>query len=418
MKLLVVGQGGREHALCWKLSQSPQVSKLYCAPGNPGIGRIAENVAIAVDDLEALVEFARSKAIDLTVVGPEYPLSLGLVDCFAAAGLRIFGPSRKAAQLESSKDFAKRVMNSAKVPTARHCTFEDRESALRYVRETGAPLVIKADGLAAGKGVFVCQDLGQAEEALAQVYRELGQSTVVVEECLSGKEASFIVAAAGKIVVPLAASHDYKRIRDFDEGPNTGGMGAVSPTSHLTAQEEAWVVDHVIHPVLSEMERQGAPFCGFLYAGLMIGAAREIKVLEFNVRLGDPETQVILRRMRGDLCELLCHLSDKPANAVVPRAHWSDESAVCVVMASAGYPESSSNGDVISGLEDVSSMKDVEVFHAGTAINSEGKLVTNGGRVLNITACGKDLSDARRKAYRAAEVIQFRGRQFRRDIAE
>jgi phosphoribosylamine---glycine ligase len=415
MKVLVIGSGGREHTICWKLKQSEQVTEIYAAPGSPGIAEIGENTGIKVDDLDGLVKFAKEKSVDLTIVGPEYPLSLGVVDAFQKEGLRIFGPTRKAAQLESSKKFAKEIMVAAGVPTAAYETFSDKESALSYLKTRTAPIVLKADGLAAGKGVFVCHEIKDAELAVQELFDQFKSSLIVIEDYLVGPEASYIVAVSGNCIVPFAASHDYKRIRDNDEGPNTGGMGTVSPTPHLTAAQEDWVLSNIIGPVVEEMEKQKMEFSGFLYAGLVIAPDGDIKVLEFNVRMGDPECQVILRRMKSDLFSLLYELSDSDGEKNVQKQEWSDDSAVCVVLASSGYPENPLKGDEIKGIEEANTLDGVVVFHAGTGVK-DGKLVTAGGRVLNVTATGSNLSEARANTYQAAEKISWKGVQFRKDI--
>lgn len=416
MKVLVIGSGGREHAIVWKLKQSPRVEEIYCAPGNPGTAALAENIPLAVDDLNGIKKFAVDTAIDLVIIGPEYPLTLGLVDVLKAAGIRVFGPSQAAAALEGSKSFAKEIMVAAGVPTAAYATFSDRAEARAYIDTHATPLVIKVDGLAAGKGVFICHSTDEAVSALDEVFDTFNAAQVVIEEFLTGKEASFIVATNGQDIVPLAASHDYKRIFDNDSGPNTGGMGTVSPTPNLSRVEEARVLDSIMRPVILEMANRGIPYEGFLYAGLMIAPDGAIKVLEFNARLGDPETQVILRRMDSDLFELLYALSSG-AEVEIPQQIWSPAAAVCVVLASSGYPASSSTGDSISGIEQAEGIGSACVFHAGTSVNATGELVTGGGRVLNVTALGATVGEAREMAYRAADKIQFSGMQFRKDIA-
>lgn len=416
MKTLVIGSGGREHAIVWKLKQSPRVAEIYCAPGNPGTAALAENIPLAVDDLNGIKEFAIDTSIDLVIIGPEYPLTLGLVDVLKAAGIRVFGPSQAAAALEGSKSFAKEIMVAAGVPTAAYATFSDRAQARAYIDTHVTPLVIKVDGLAAGKGVFICESTAEAVSALNEVFDTFNAAQVVIEEFLIGKEVSFIVATNGKDIIPLAASHDYKRIFDNDSGPNTGGMGTVSPTPNLSKAEEARVVDTIMRPVILEMARRGIPYEGFLYAGLMIATDGSYKVLEFNARLGDPETQVILRRMDSDLFELLYALSTGPG-VELPQQIWSDAAAVCVVLASSGYPATSRTGDSISGLELAEGIGSACVFHAGTSVNSTGELVTGGGRVLNVTALGSTIGEAREMAYRAADKINFSGMQLRRDIA-
>lgn len=418
MKVLVIGQGGREHALCWKLRQSALLSKLYCAPGNPGTAGVAENVPIAVHETGRQVDFARKTGIDFTIVGPELPLTLGVADEFERAGLRIFGPSAAAARIEGSKSFAKEVLNSAVVPTAGHWVFDESEKLRAWLAQHPAPIVLKADGLAAGKGVFVCHSRAEAEAAAAELFGRLGAARVVAEEYLSGREASYIVAVAGGRILPLAAAHDYKRVGDGDQGPNTGGMGSVSPTPNLSSQQQDWVIRNVMRPVLRELQRRGIFYRGFLYAGLMIDAAGSIKVLEFNARLGDPETQVILPRLQGDLLELLYELSSvDPASTEehTVSARWSEQAAVCVVLAAPGYPDAPSTGAEISGLQQAGQMAGVQVFHAGTA-GSHDRCVTAGGRVLNVTALGSDIAAARDRVYAAVATIEFADRVFRRDI--
>lgn len=413
-KVLVIGSGGREHALCWKLNQSERVSSIIAAPGNPGMARLGDVVPIAVDDFDELVRLAHQRKVDLTIVGPENPLADGIVDRFREVGLRIFGPTREAAQLESSKHFAKDIMSAADVPAAAYKIATTKPEALQLVRELGAPVVLKADGLAAGKGVFVCKSIGEAEVAAQDLFWRFHSSKVLVEECLTGTEASFIVAVGRDNIIPLATSHDYKRIFDNDEGPNTGGMGTVSPTPHLNAEQEEWVMQRVIRPVVAEMSKRGISFTGFLYAGLMIGADGQIKVLEFNVRMGDPEGQVILRRMESDLFSLLYGLSSPYPDEDTLKQQWSSDSAVCVVLAAPGYPGRPEKGDEIKGIADAEATGAV-IFQAGTALEGE-KLVSAGGRVLNVTGVGADIAEARAKAYQAVEQIKWMDKQYRKDI--
>lgn len=416
MDVLVIGSGGREHALCWRLRRSPSVRRLFVAPGNPGIEPFAQRVPIGVDEIEQLLDFARSERIGLTVVGPEYPLTLGLVDRFREAGLRVFGPTREAARLEGSKAFAKEVMATAGVPTARHTLLKDLVEAREWLRRNGAPIVLKSDGLAAGKGVFVCHTLPEAEVALEALFGEMKAVVVVAEEMLSGPEASFIVATDGERFVPMAPAHDYKRIGDGDTGPNTGGMGAVCPTPHLSGEAARWAEDHVIAPMLREMRARGTPFTGFLYAGLMIDPVKGVKVLEFNVRFGDPECQGVLRRFEGDFAALLHGLSETAGGEPPIEVGWSPQSSVTLVIAAEGYPGEPRSGAVIEGIEFAEMIPEVVVFHAGTDRRSDGKLVTKGGRVLAVTALGESMEEARQRAYKAADMIQFPGRQLRRDI--
>ncbi|WP_341921420.1 phosphoribosylamine--glycine ligase [Hydrocarboniphaga effusa] len=418
MKVLVIGSGGREHALAWKLAQSPNVNEVVVAPGNPGTAREARcrNVNVAVEDIAGLVALARSEQVGLTVVGPEVPLSLGVVDAFEAAGLRIFGPSRDAAQLEASKAFSKDFLARHRIPTAQYQVFTDVDAALAYIDERGAPIVVKADGLAAGKGVVVATTV---EEAAAAVRDMLGGSLlgkagarVVIEDFLDGEEASFIVVAGESQYVPLETSQDHKRIFDGDQGPNTGGMGAYSPAPVVTQAVYERVCREVIEPTLAGMRAEGRPFTGFLYAGLMIDKQERVKVLEFNTRMGDPETQPIMVRLESDLLDLLQAALDRKLDQVDVR--WSAEPAIGVVLAAAGYPGTVEKGDVINGLD--ADLGAAKVFHAGTA-ERDGQVVTSGGRVLCVVAKGRDIATARATAYAAVDKISWRGLQFRRDIA-
>ena len=415
MKLLVIGAGGREHALAWRLTQNPRVQKVYVAPGNGGTAREpgVENVALGA--IPELVAFARKEAIQLTVVGPEAPLAAGVVDAFREAGLRIFGPTRGAAQLESSKDFAKRFMGRHGIPTARHATFDDAAQAKAYIAREGAPIVVKADGLAAGKGVVVAASVAEAQAAVEAMLggQALGAAgaRVVIEECLQGEEASFIVIADGAQALPLATSQDHKRLRDGDQGPNTGGMGAYSPAPVVTPKVHSRVMREIIQPAIAGMAAEGTPYTGFLYAGLMIDAAGNPKTLEFNCRLGDPETQPILLRLKSDLLELLEAALGGGLGAA--EADWDRRAALGVVLAAQGYPEEPRRGDRIEGLP--APAADCRVFHAGT--RAEGKSVlTSGGRVLCVTALGDNLRAARSRAYEAVERIRFDGMQYRKDI--
>ncbi len=415
MKLLVIGSGGREHALAWKLAQSPRVQKVYVAPGNGGTAAEPGLENVLLSAIPELVGFAQRESIQLTVVGPEAPLAAGVVDAFREAGLRIFGPTRAAAQLESSKDFAKQFMVRHAIPTARHATFTRAEEAKAYVERQGAPIVIKADGLAAGKGVVVAATLDEALAAVDAMLlgQKLGEAgaRVVIEECLAGEEASFIVMCDGAHALPLATSQDHKRLRDGDAGPNTGGMGAYSPAPVITPEMHARVMREIIQPALQGMAEDGLPYTGFLYAGLMIDAAGNPKTLEFNCRLGDPEAQPILLRLKSDLLELIeCALEGTLERA---EAEWDRRVALGVVLAAAGYPEAPRKGDPIHGLPKASD--DCRVFHAGTRLDG-GQLVTHGGRVLCVTALGDSLRVARSRAYEAAAPIRFDGMQFRRDI--
>jgi phosphoribosylamine---glycine ligase len=415
MNLLVIGSGGREHAIAWRLAQSPRVARVYVAPGNAGTAREDGLFNVPLTDIGELVQFARKEAVVLTVVGPEAPLAAGIVDAFRAAGLKIFGPTQRAAQLESSKDFAKRFMLEHGIPTAAHRTFSDAAAAHGYIEGRGAPIVIKADGLAAGKGVVVAATLEEARAAVDYMLlgNRLGDAggRVVVEDFVEGEEASFIVMVDGRHVLPLATSQDHKRLLDADRGPNTGGMGAYSPAPVLTPALHARAMREVITPVVAGMESMGQPYTGFLYAGLMITPQQQLKVLEFNCRLGDPETQPIMMRLKSDLYALVEHAVNGQLDRVA--AQWDRRVALGVVLASAGYPEQPRKGDEITGLprqED-----DVHVFHAGTTLE-DGRVLTNGGRVLCVTALGDTVRVAQRRAYEVAERIQFDGRQMRRDI--
>ena len=415
MKLLVIGAGGREHALAWKLAQSPRVQKVFVAPGNAGTALEPGVENVALSGIRDLIDFSKKEHIQLTVVGPEAPLAEGVVDAFRHAGLAIFGPTRAAAQLESSKDFAKSFMTRHEIPTARYATFTSGEEARAYIDAHGAPIVVKADGLAAGKGVVVAATREEAHAAIDRIMKDkaLGEagSRVVIEEFLEGEEASFIVMSDGSHVLPLATSQDHKRLRDGDEGPNTGGMGAYSPAPIVTPKVHARVMREIILPTVEGMAAEGMPYVGFLYAGLMIDRAGNPKTLEFNCRLGDPEAQPILLRLKSDLLALVERALDGTLERA--QAQWDRRSALGVVMAAPGYPEEPRKGARIEGLPRPSA--DCHVFHAGTRL--EGKdVVTSGGRVLCVTALGDSVKMARTVAYEAAERIRFEGAQFRRDI--
>jgi phosphoribosylamine--glycine ligase len=417
MKVLVVGAGGREHALAWKIAGSPRVRGVYVAPGNGGTARDRRFHNISLSDPAELAEFARSEAIDLTVVGPEAPLSAGIVDLFRERGLRIFGPTRAAARLEASKDFAKAFMQRHAIPTAAARTFTEAEPARDYVRSRGAPIVIKADGLAAGKGVVVAQTLTQALDAIDQmlVHGRLGAAgtRVVVEDFLPGEEASFIVMSDGRHALALATSQDHKRLLDADQGPNTGGMGAYSPAPVVTPELHARVMREIMLPAIAGMAAEGHVYTGFLYAGLMIGPDGDLRTLEFNCRLGDPEAQPILMRLRSDLVDLLDHAVDGRLERV--EADWDRRVALGVVMASRGYPEAPRRGDPIESLP--TDAEDCMVFHAGTRLQQD-RLLTDGGRVLCVTALGENVREARRRAYDAVSEVRFAGLQFRTDIGQ
>jgi phosphoribosylamine---glycine ligase len=416
MKVLVIGNGAREHALAWKLAQSPKVQRVYVAPGNGGTASDPALVNVPITDLAALADFAVQEKIALTVVGPEAPLAAGVVDLFKSRGLRIFGPTRAAAQLESSKAFAKDFMQRHGIPTARYAVFTDAVAAHAHVQQHGAPIVIKADGLAAGKGVVVAMTADEAHAAIDfMLVDSSGQSRVVIEEFMAGEEASFIVIADGKNALALATSQDHKRIGDDDTGPNTGGMGAYSPAPVVTPAVHARVMREVIQQTIAGMAADGHPFSGFLYAGLMIDGDGKARVVEFNARLGDPEAQVLLMRLKSDLYELLMAATDAQGGGVRDiELHWDRRSALGVVMASAGYPASPRLGDAITGLP--AGTEDMHVFHAATKRRADGALVTSGGRVLTVTALGDPLRVAQQHAYAALESIHFDGMQLRRDI--
>ncbi|MBF0211859.1 MAG: phosphoribosylamine--glycine ligase [Desulfamplus sp.] len=418
MNILVVGSGGREHALVWKISKSDLVKKIYCAPGNAGTANLAQNIAIDSEDIEALASFALDKGIHLTVVGPEAPLAAGIVDLFESRGLKAFGPSKAAAQLEASKTFAKNIMEKYNIPTAKGRSFTDINRAKSYVKQIGAPLVVKADGLAAGKGVFVCATEDEALKALDEmmvnaIFGDAG-SLVVVEECLVGEEASFIALTDGKTVLSLPTSQDHKRIFDNDQGPNTGGMGAYSPAPVLDFMLRRRAMSEVMVPLVNAMACEGVPFKGVLYAGLMIHKD-QIKVLEFNVRLGDPETQPILMRLKSDLVPLMEACVDSTLHRF--KTEIDPRSTMCVVMASGGYPGSYKKGASIKGLDKAAALSDTIVFHAGTTISdSDKEVVTNGGRVLGVTAVGDTIKDAMDRAYDACDKISWEGNFYRKDI--
>jgi phosphoribosylamine--glycine ligase len=422
MKVLVIGSGGREHALAWKLTQSPQVQMVYVAPGNAGVARDKNLQIVNLTDVVALREWAQRNDMGLTVVGPEAPLAAGVVDEFRAHGLRIFGPTQAAAQLESSKAFSKAFMERHGIPTAKYQTFEDAAQAHDYVRQQGAPIVVKADGLAAGKGVVVATTLDEAHAAIDNmltdnrlgVQHNAGQARVVIEEFLEGEEASFMVIAHGLVAVPLATSQDHKRLLDNDHGPNTGGMGAYSPAPVVTPEIHARVMREVIQPTLKGMESDGIPYTGFLYAGLMIGALGQLKVLEFNCRMGDPETQPILIRLKSDLLALLLAATEpEPTQLAQMELTWDRRVALGVVMAAHGYPGTVRRGDIIHGLK--ADKPDAMVFHAATATHG-ADIVTSGGRVLCVTALGDTVRQAQAHAYELLDTIHFDGAQARRDI--
>ncbi len=446
MRIFVVGSGGREHALVWKIAQSKLVDKIFCAPGNGGISQQAECVDIKADDVAALAEFARREHIDLTVVGPEGPLALGIVDEFGKQGLRVFGPNRKAAQLEASKVFAKELMLKYKVPTARCAIFDTAPGAIKYIEQTGAPCVVKADGLAAGKGVIVARTVDEARQAVVTIMQDKvfgsAGNKVIIEECLIGQEASIIVLTDSKGVIPLVASQDHKRIFDHDQGPNTGGMGAYSPAPIVTEILFKEILDTVIYRTIDGLSREGIEFKGALYAGIMLTKDGP-KTLEFNARFGDPETEVIMPRVKSDIVEALLAVSDGRVSKFMKSGglNWDSRACVCVVCAAKGYPGEYAKGKVIAGLDTAAKMKDVVVFHAGTrkdagrmtslasggltieardslagARSQDADYVTNGGRVLGVTGLGNTIQEAIDTTYKAVGALSFEGMQFRRDI--
>jgi len=419
LNILVIGGGGREHALAWKIAQSPRVARVYVAPGNAGTARDAALVNVPITDIAELVAFARRSEIGLTVVGPEGPLAAGVVDAFREAGLAIFGPTRAAAQLESSKDFAKAFMKRHGLPTAAYETFTDARAAHDYIATRGAPIVVKADGLAAGKGVVVAQTRAEADAAIDAMLVDNAMGSagarVVIEEFLEGEEASFIVMVDGRHVLPLASSQDHKRLKDGDAGPNTGGMGAYSPAPIVTPALHARIMREIIMPAVNGMAADGTPYSGFLYAGVMIDAAGHPKVLEFNCRMGDPETQPIMARLKSDLVKLVQHAVEGTLDTI--EAEWDRRAALGVVLAAAGYPEAPRPGATIVGLDRVTdeAHPGVHVFHAGTAMQ-DGRVVVSGGRVMCVTALGDSVRQAQRAAYAAVGDIRFDGMQYRTDI--
>ncbi|MHC4855209.1 MAG: phosphoribosylamine--glycine ligase [Planctomycetota bacterium] len=418
MKVLLVGSGGREHAIAWKLSQSKKLSKLYCAPGNPGTAQFGENVDIADTDIEALVKFAQGADIDLAVIGPEDPLAAGAVDAFEAAGIKAFGPSGKAAQLEGDKAFAKEIMRANSIPTAESRTFTNFADAKAYIASRDEAVVVKAAGLAKGKGVFVCDEPSEGILAAEQIMtgRIFGDAgnTVIVEDKLLGQEASILAFVDGRSIYVMESSQDHKPIGEGDTGPNTGGMGAYCPAPIVTDKLMAQIVKEILVPTIDGMNRCDAPYRGILYAGLMLTQGGP-RVLEYNCRFGDPETQPILMRLKSDLLQVMLAVCDGKLDTVDLK--WDPRPAVCVVVSSGGYPGSYEKGKVIEGLDEAAKLKDVVVFHAGTA-KAAGKIVTNGGRVLGVTALGDTIAAAQARAYEAVDTIRFEGAYCRRDIAD
>jgi phosphoribosylamine--glycine ligase len=418
MKVLVVGGGGREHAIVWKLSQSKSVDKIYCCPGNAGIAGIAECIDVNQDDFRALLDFVKYDWIDLTIVGPEMPLSKGIVDLFEKEGRRILGPNRAAARLESSKVFSKDLMRSHGIPTADYKVFTSYLHAEEYVKFKGAPIVIKADGLAAGKGVFIAASVDEAMDALRQIMKDrvFGEAgdKVLIEDCLRGEEASFMAFTDGKTIVPMVSSQAHKRIFDNDKGPNTGGMGAYSPAPVITGELQAVVMEKVMKPTVRALKAEGIPYKGILYAGLMIDRGKPY-VLEFNCRFGDPETQPVLARLQSDLMEIAAAVTDERLADIT--IEWNNDPSVCVVLSSEGYPGKYKKGDAITGIDEADSLEGVHVFHAGTAFKGDD-IVTAGGRVLGVTATGGSIAAAKKRAYEAIGKIHFRGMHYRKDIAD
>jgi len=418
LKVLVIGSGGREHALVWKLSQSPSVDKIFCTPGNAGISEIAECLDIKTDDIGALVNFAKYEGIDLTVVGPEAPLTAGIVDAFVKEDRRIFGPDKLGAQLEGSKVFAKAFMLKYGIPTAEYKTFTSYLHAKEYIQLKGAPIVIKADGLAAGKGVFVAVSVEESIDALKLIIKERAFGSagdkVIVEQCLKGEEASFMVLTDGKTFIPLATSQDHKTVFDNDKGPNTGGMGAYSPAPIITESLEADIMKNIIKPVIKGLTKERINYRGIIYAGLMICDGKPY-VLEFNCRFGDPEAQPVLMRLDSDLFDALKATSEGKLKDI--KLSWKNDASVCVALTSKGYPGSYEKGKVINGLDSFKNRDDLMVFHAGTSVDDKG-FVTSGGRVLGVTALGKDIRSAKENAYQAIKKIHFDGMHYRKDIAD
>lgn len=418
MKVLVIGGGGREHSLVWKIAQSPEVSKIFCAPGNPGISELAECIDITADQTSLLCEFAVKENIDLTVVGPEAPLVDGIVDVFSKHNLKVFGPNQKAAILEDSKVFSKLLLRKHGIPTANFKCFDDHSQARHYVLSRGAPIVVKADGLSKGKGVFVCKTNDEALQAIDSIMKDrvFGNAgdQVVIEECLTGEEISLLAFTDGRTIVPMESSQDHKTVYDGDKGPNTGGMGAYSPVPLMTDKLYYKIEKDILVPTVHAMNKEGRPYKGIIYIGLMITSSGPM-VLEFNVRFGDPEAQVILTRMKSDIVPIMLATISGGLDNV--ELEWLPQASVCVVMASGGYPGQYDNGKEIKGLDSLKNKEGISIFHAGTKSENE-KIVTNGGRVLNVVACGEDIKEAQKKVYEAVSKISFEGAHYRRDIAD
>lgn len=418
MNIFVIGSGGREHAIVWKLTQGSRKNKLYCAPGNAGISLLAECIDVKADDLHGLLEIVRQKKIDFTIIGPEVPLALGIVNLFEQHHYPVFGPTREATEIESSKVFAKNLMEKYHIPTAEYCVFEDESAALSYLREKSFPIVLKVDGLAAGKGVLIPQNLSQAEEAIKQIMTEkvFGDAgkRIIIEEFLTGEEISMLAFTDGKHCIPMVSSQDHKKIGDGDQGLNTGGMGSYSPVPFIRNQDQKWILENIFKPTIQALRQEGREFKGVLYAGLVL-TRDGIKVLEFNARFGDPETQVILPALKTDLVEIMqAALSGDLDKQII---EWRKQASVCVVMASGGYPNEYEAGEIIDGLEELKNKEDLIVFHAGTK-KIGNKIVTAGGRVLGVTAWAESLTEAISKAYQGVEKIYFKNQYYRSDIGK
>jgi phosphoribosylamine--glycine ligase len=421
MNVLIIGNGGREHALAWKISQSPKADRVFCAPGNTGTAQVAQNVNIAATDFPKLIKFAKDNEVGLTIVGPEVPLVMGITDAFQKAGLKVFGPSQAAAELEGSKVFCKDLLRNADVPTADYRVFKSVERAITFLREReDVPVVVKADGLAAGKGVVVCSGRAEALDAVERIGKnmEFGDAgkQIVIEERLDGKEVSVLALTDGQTIVTLPPAQDHKRAHDGDTGPNTGGMGAYSPAPIIDDEMLRWVEAHVLVPTVHAMKRARRPFRGVLYAGLMI-TNQGPKVLEYNVRFGDPECQPLMLRLKSDLLELLLAVAEGRLDQIEP-PEWDERPAVCVVMASEGYPGNYAKGKVIRGLDEAAKVPDCQVFHAGTAAGPDGQVLTDGGRVLGVTAIGSSIPNAKLQAYTAVKAIRWDGAWCRKDISD
>ncbi len=418
MKIAVLGKGGREHSLVWKLVQGKEVEKVYCIPGNAGTASIAENVSLEDNSFEGIANFAKEKRIDLTIVGPEEPLAEGIVDFFQEKGLKVFGPSKKAAIIEGSKIFTRELLQKYEIPSAEFACFDSAEKALKYLHEKGAPIVVKADGLAAGKGAIVCETIGEAEQAINKIMVEkaFGKAgeKIILEEKLVGEEASYLIFTDGNTIKPMVSSQDHKAIFDGDRGQNTGGMGAYSPAPVITKELEKEIIETIMQPTIDAMKKEGREYIGVLYAGLMITKDGP-KIVEFNCRFGDPETQPLLMRLESDLLPILQSCMD--GSLAEQEIKWSEKAACCVVMASGGYPGSYEKGKEISGLGEANSLEGTVVFHAGTKLDGE-KVLTNGGRVLGITSLGNSIKESIENSYRAVEKISFEKAYYRKDIGQ